>query len=1198
MRLNRVRVPVITSGQRLFVAWGLIFSALVSADITYTLHLDGVDAGIRTQITNSMKEAVGYYNCYGSFNKHLNIYYNAGVPTAQANYDGVITFGGSRNARVALHEMGHTMGIGTYWRYGQLMVNGVWQGSCGRALAIEMGGYGDGLHGDGTHIWPWGLNYDNEDSFTERVKHVRIMAATRCDMGILAFTKEPAHQLVSVGETAVFRVESPLAGSYQWYKQGALAPLANGGRISGATTGALQIANVQVEDTGRYYCVISGELASRSAGLMVPSHVGYWPLTGTLQDTIGRLNGSGSGPVAYAPGRFGSAIDLDGAGGVVTLPAGVADAADLTVAAWVNWDGGDNWQRLFDFGNNTNQYLFLCPRTGSNTMRFAIRNGGAEQAVETSVLPAGQWVHVAVTLSGSTARLYVNGVAAASNPGVTINPIDFAPVYNYLGDSQFSADPTFNGRIDELHIYSYALTSGEIQNLMQGRPGDPRPAVNATGTATQLALSWKGGFAGERAWQVYLGSSQAAVNTATPDSAEYLGVRHRQQAATPMLAAHSTYYWRVDALTEEGSVVKGDVWAFTTGAATGQVTPKFAGWRLEKPQAIEGFEYSQSLAGDVTAAGSVSFEKLGGPKWMTISPEGLLTGTPPEGSAGPASCTVRATDGAGWADEAVVTLAVRDLCSGTRGMDDLTRLAEEWLYAGAAFNPADLNQDGEVDLADWSMFALRWNLEIEPGLVAAWSMNNAFGETIRDALGRSPGTLENMDTTWRPLETIAGERSYSLAFDGVNDAVTMTGLKGVSGGADRTCSAWIKTTQASGIIIGWGGDAPEALWVVRVNETGGLRTEVNGGMLYGTTPLNDGRWHHVAVVLEDDGTPDVGEVKLYVDGQLEPIAASYGRPVNTTADWDVVIGYNRLRQQYFKGLIDDVRIYDRALGDDEIAALARTSVLATAAYWRFEEGPAGAAVSHGGAADGGFYPGTLDSSGNGNHLSVHAEGWAGFAYRADVSGSTLQSGTANTLSVQNTGTYPAMFTNSEAMRTMTPRAFTIEASFKPEAGGFRTLVGRDSYGAATTNAALSALYLQIMPSDAVAIKFDDEAGYWHVAQSADGLIQGFTFPNAGQGRWYHVAAVSDGRTLSLYLADASAGGGYALVAQTDLTQSGSPNTALTAGLGSGGGWQAGNWSVGRGLYNGDHTDRAFGFIDEVRISTRALSPSQFLYALP
>jgi hypothetical protein len=95
-----------------------------------------------------------------------------------------------------------------------------------------------------------------------------------------------------------------------------------------------------------------------------------------------------------------------------------------------------------------------------------------------------------------------------------------------------------------------------------------------------------------------------------------------------------------------------------------------------------------------------------------------------------------------------------------------------------------------------------------------------------------------------------------------------------------------------------------------------------------------------------------------------------------------------------------------------------------------------------------------------------------------------------------------------------------------------------------------------------------------------------------------MAAVSDGSILSLYLRNVTEGGAWSLIAQTDMTLSGSANTALTAGTGDGGDWDAGNWSIGRGLYAGGHGDRAYGFIDEVRISDAALDASDFLFVIP
>lgn len=286
-----------------------------------------------------------------------------------------------------------------------------------------------------------------------------------------------------------------------------------------------------------------------------------------------------------------------------------------------------------------------------------------------------------------------------------------------------------------------------------------------------------------------------------------------------------------------------------------------------------------------------------------------------------------------------------------------------------------------------------------------------------------------------------------------------------------------------------------------------------------------------------------------------------------------------------------------------LAASAPALMASTVAYWRFE-GTADTQVNDGTSAGNTYEPGTgvLDSSGNGNDLSVWDEGGAGLQYKSDVTGATIpQNGLSNTSSVKNSGGYPAGWCATTAMQTWTPTNWTIEVAFQPElTDGFRTLVGRDSRYTATSNADLAALYLQITPSEQLAIKYCDEAGFWHEAISAANLVQGFNWStdnNGTTGQWQGAAAVCDGLTLSLYYKNIELGDvNYTLVAQADLLASGSSNLALTDGNGSSGGdWTGGNWTVGRGLYAGGHGDRAYGFVDEVRISDEALTPSQFLF---
>lgn len=240
-----------------------------------------------------------------------------------------------------------------------------------------------------------------------------------------------------------------------------------------------------------------------------PALVARYAFDGNTSDSSGNANHPIiiNGSPAFAAGRYDSSMDLSGTDQYAMLPAGLlASVTNFTIAMWVNWDGGSAWQRIFDFGNDTTQYLFLTPSSGDGTLRFAVTtNGnGTEQILETLPLSVGQWQHVAVTRNGNIARLYTNGVVAVSRTNIiTIAAASFNPALNYLGRSQYTesfGDPLFNGRLDELFIYNYALSDTEITRLMnnQSPPPNVPTTLSAVVSGQSLVFSWPANYLGSR----------------------------------------------------------------------------------------------------------------------------------------------------------------------------------------------------------------------------------------------------------------------------------------------------------------------------------------------------------------------------------------------------------------------------------------------------------------------------------------------------------------------------------------------------------------------------------------------------------------------------------------------------------------------------------------------------------------------------
>lgn len=184
-----------------------------------------------------------------------------------------------------------------------------------------------------------------------------------------------------------------------------------------------------------------------------------------------------------------------------------------------------------------------------------------------------------------------------------------------------------------------------------------------------------------------------------------------------------------------------------------------------------------------------------------------------------------------------------------------------------------------------------------------------------------------------------------LTFEG-DDYIKVEGFKAVPGGGPRTCEAWVRTESSENnvIIMSWGENSGAQKWDVRLhNANRALRVEYNGGGVVGTTPLSDGQWHHIAIVVPADGVP-LTSVLLYVDGQPEPTtSASGGNPINSSSLNDFEIGRSAAQpDRYWIGGLTDIRVWDTARSASQIAADYNRRLNGDEAgligYWKLDEG--------------------------------------------------------------------------------------------------------------------------------------------------------------------------------------------------------------------------------------------------------------------
>jgi len=605
------------------------------------------------------------------------------------------------------------------------------------------------------------------------------------------------------------------------------------------------------------------------------------------------------------------------------------------------------------------------------------------------------WMHIAATFDGTYIRIYINGVEEGTPvsglSSITANNLSLA-----IG-AQSNGGSEFQGQIDDARVYNRALSAVEIEALATSTtPPEAPTATAATGiTTTGFTANWNP-VAGADDYRLDVATDDLFTSFVTGyNDLTVAGI----SSPVTGLSANTTYYYRVRAVNTAGTSGNSNTITVTTLVT---MIDFVAHWKMDEnggTTLVDASTYNNqgTIAGSpiwITGQDGLALDFNGSSQYTTVPDADILdistnaitlavwikpdiTGTQR------IIRKVNTTTNRGYS----LFLSANNYFSIKFNDDNNLRVDTqglysdhigEWIHIAATYDGITIRTyfkgiadntlatpftildnseflslgarlpnggssangnyfNGAMDdarvynraLSDSEILTLATPPQPET-LVGHWAMEEGSGTAVIDSSTYNNDGTTVGGPTWGT--GIIGD--YALNFDYVDDYVSVPDDASLDITAAITLAAWIKPDKQGtlSIIKKNGGGTGYELYC---GSAGTVYARLNENSTYRAIstmpyPTDGTTWMHVAATY--DGT----NMKMYIDGKLEHTVA--GPTSILVNDNELRIARDAAGTKYFDGQIDDARVYNRALNQSEIEALAFIPGGPLVGHWAMEEG--------------------------------------------------------------------------------------------------------------------------------------------------------------------------------------------------------------------------------------------------------------------